>query len=197
MKKVVIHILDTNKYSFDELENSEFMDFDFLTSITRMKNEVAKKEKAASNILKNKYIGDYEIDANGKPVSDKCFFNISHDCGFVALAISEEEVGVDIEQLRKMDSKLLNYAFNAEEREKIKSSKAFFAVWTNKEALCKCNGVGIRMKMNEVPGLPVNGLRTFKGEKYYSRTIAWNNFIVSVAAKQKDRFDVEIVEEKL
>ena len=197
MNKVTIYLLDTNKYSFEELSESSYLSFDILTSILRMKNEVAKKEKAASNILKNKRVGAFTIDKSGKPVSDKCFFNVSHDNGIVALVKSDIQVGIDLEQLRKIDTKLLNYAFTYEERKIIKSSKAFFAVWTNKESLLKCDGIGLRMKMSEVPGLPVNGVRVFKDSKYYSRTINHRNCIISVTIKKPEKFDIEIVDETL
>jgi phosphopantetheine--protein transferase-like protein len=63
--------------------------------------------------------------------------------------VSGTPVGIDIEKIKPVTDKLINYVCNENEREYIESGNdkeyRFFAVWTAKEAYFKKNGgVGVR-----------------------------------------------------
>jgi len=104
---------------------------------------------------------------NGKPflVDARLEFNLSHS-GDVALIVvaQSRQVGVDVEQLRPMvdlesvaarictPGELSTLAGLAEpERE-----RAFFAMWTRKEALAKATGEGIGAIVRDARGTPVD-----------------------------------------
>ena len=87
---------------------------------------------------------------HGKPYIinyDGIYFNISHCNDAVAVAVSDREVGIDVEGRRKFSDSLLQRAFNEEEQAAIHSSDdpetGFACIWTRKEAWFKWTGTGI------------------------------------------------------
>ena len=161
-------------------------------SFDKYSNEAVKKEKIASSILKNKYIGDYYLSETGKPLSNDKYFNISHSHGYIALVIDSVPVGIDIEKMRKVDEGLINYISNEEEKQYIHDEESFFEIWTNKESLVKANGFGIKQKVNTIPGLPINGLKSFHDKTYNSRTIKYDELIITVTRENSDDFSLVI-----
>lgn len=165
--------------------------------ITRIKNEEVQKEQLLSTYFKRKYVGEYHLNEYGKPLSDNVFFNISHTKGMVIIAIDSLPIGVDIETLRKTDDKLVKYVCSPDEELYIKNALDFYNIWTNKESLVKCIGTGIRTKVNEIPGLPLNDIREFVGKKYRSKTFDLFNYTVSVTRDSILDFDIELIQERL
>lgn len=89
---------------------------------------------------------------HGKPYltsHEGVFFNISHCKEAVALAVSDREVGVDVEGRRRFSDNLLERSFNDEEQHAVKHSQdpemEFAKIWTRKEAWFKYTGTGILM----------------------------------------------------
>lgn len=93
----------------------------------------------------------------GKPFAQglPCF-NISHSGDWVAIALDEQPIGIDIEVLRPIDLKLarrlcterdLAYLFEGaplyEKTGDPALIRRFFEIWTAKEAYFKCIGTGI------------------------------------------------------
>ncbi len=94
---------------------------------------------------------------NGKPVctSDERFhFNLSHSGNYVACAVSEEAVGIDIQQVKKADLLIAKRFFLPEEYELIQQafqkeqSEIFCKLWTGKESYMKYTGEGMSKMMN-------------------------------------------------
>jgi 4'-phosphopantetheinyl transferase len=87
-------------------------------------------------------------------------FNLTHSGGFVALAISDGEVGIDIENLRPVSTaqRLAQRFFSPEERKHVfeldgeARDRAFLRIWTQKEAYLKATGLGV--------GMPLRGVET-------------------------------------
>ena len=94
---------------------------------------------------------DYEIAYNsqGKPYflsNREIFFNISHSSNYVACAISDRPVGIDIEGGRKARQNLAKRFFDESEASWInecQSEERFFRIWTLKEAYGKATGKGV------------------------------------------------------
>lgn len=101
----------------------------------------------------------FDYDAHGKPSlalhsggSATLSFNVSHagDCALIAVA-SGQAVGVDLERLRVIDQMddLVRQHFTAREQRAFHAlpvdqrQRAFFEVWTRKEAVLKALGVGL------------------------------------------------------
>ena len=95
---------------------------------------------------------------HGKPFfegRDDLFFNISHCKSAVAVAIDDEEVGVDIEEISRYKESLESYVLNGEEiprcaRNDRGRAEEFIKIWTQKEAVFKLLGTGITHDIKNV-----------------------------------------------
>lgn len=95
---------------------------------------------------------------NGKPQAEvghvKVEYNISHSGNYVVAVIGDRCCGVDIEQIRKPSSSVVNRCFDGHEQSAMKNStnkdRTFTAIWTMKESYLKMTGDGIRKGLNEV-----------------------------------------------
>lgn len=99
----------------------------------------------------------FQYDENGKPHLNNypsLHFNISHCKKAVAVALHHAEVGIDVECRRPVSQALMERVCCAEELSLIRSSAdaelEFIRLWTRKEALLKCTGVGIREDLREI-----------------------------------------------
>ena len=82
-------------------------------------------------------------------------FNISHAGGYVLCAISESRrVGVDVEYLGPVDASDIDTFLSESELVKIWQSKnqsrAFYELWTQKEAFMKAIGCGFQIHMSNI-----------------------------------------------
>ena len=90
------------------------------------------------------------IAEHGKPYlnnHDGIYFNISHCKEAIATAVSDCEIGIDIEGCRRFSDTLLERAFNEEEKELVRKNEKpemeFARIWTRKESFFKWTGTGI------------------------------------------------------
>ena len=193
--KLKIYLIDYSLLSLDYLLGSSYLTPLDKESFNKYTVENVKKEKIVSTILKRKYIGDYYLNEYGKPlIKDKCF-NISHSHGYIALVIDTVNVGIDIEKIRDVDSDLMDYISNIEERNYIHDSFSFFEIWTNKEALVKASGTGIRDKPNSIPGLPLNGIIMYNNKNYFNKTIRYDDLIITTSKEDVNDYEIEIIKE--
>ena len=91
-----------------------------------------------------------EVGEHGKPyLTDypHIHFNISHCQKAIAVAVSDQPVGIDVESFRHFNEGLLDKSMNPAEKAEILASEApleaFAAYWTRKEAVFKLLGTGI------------------------------------------------------
>ncbi len=99
---------------------------------------------------------DFKCDSLGKPFlqnekGEKMCISVSHSGDFVMCAVSDKEIGVDIEKQRKVKLKTAE-KFSENEKKYIFSAEnpetAFFKVWTFKESYLKTVGIGIRQELD-------------------------------------------------
>ena len=157
------------------------------------KNEKDQMRSLLSSYFAN-LLSDEELKKteNGKPYYENGpFFNIAHSGKYVVMAVSEKEVGVDIEENIQKDFTALLRIFNEIEAKMIKEHADFYYLWCAKESLIKCTGSTIS-KIKEVPSLPLNGLKTFKGKDYQSQTFIFDKHIVSITRDGSEPFEVKI-----
>ena len=192
-----VYLLDYRSLPLSFLMDCKYLSELEKISFEKYKNENVKKEKIVSAILKNKYIGDYHLNEYGKPISNNKYFNISHSDGYIALAIDQVPVGIDIENIRNAEEDLRNYISNDEEKKYIHDDESFFEVWTNKEALVKANGNGINQKINTIQSLPLNAIRTYDNKTYFNKTIKYQNLVITVSRASSDDFNINIMEEDI
>ena len=156
------------------------------------KNEKDQQRSLLSSYLVNQ-LSKEELQKNptGKPYyPNGPFFNISHSGKYVVMAISNQEIGVDIEEDIEKNMDILLKIFNDAEVKMIKEHADFYYLWCAKESLIKCMGSSIS-KIKEVPSLPLNGLKTFKGIDYQCQTFIYDKHIVSLTKVGKEPFEIK------
>ena len=101
---------------------------------------------------------------NGKPyVEHGPFFSISHSGKIAVLAVSEKEIGVDIEKPRNIDKNIVKRCFTVEEAKFTEDfSERFTRIWTLKEAVSKFFGEGLSFGFNTFSVLPFDCVHTIK-----------------------------------
>lgn len=102
----------------------------------------------------------YAESAYGKPrlADSSLHFNLSHSGNAVMAAVATGEVGIDVEQLRPvsgMDSLAAKYFTRRElanfaELDDRQRTVAFATLWTRKEAVLKCLGLGLHASPREL-----------------------------------------------
>ena len=91
-------------------------------------------------------------------------FNISHTDNAIAVAFSDEQIGVDIERIRTPEFKIAERFFTLREQTYISSSQdpeqAFYEVWTRKEAYLKYCGTGITISLKSFDVYDMGNIQT-------------------------------------
>ena len=101
---------------------------------------------------------EFEYRKNGKPYLsgyDNIFFNLSHSGDYVMCAVSEFEVGCDIQKMDKADMKLAERFFTEREYHAIADLSTeeerrdmFYRYWTLKESFMKVTGLGMQLALD-------------------------------------------------
>lgn len=93
----------------------------------------------------------------GKPYFEQrreIHFNISHSGEYVALVLSDNEVGIDIQQVRPVRGGLVEKLCDENERKYVYASdnaeKAFITLWALKESYIKAIGKGMSFPMDKI-----------------------------------------------
>ena len=112
---------------------------------------VLRKENVAHDYVRIK------MNAFGKPYFEdiNLYFNISHSEDWVICAISDAEVGCDIEKIQSADLHIAEHHFCAEEylhicqqASEAKREYLFYRYWTLKESFIKAAGKGMSIPLN-------------------------------------------------
>lgn len=144
----------------------------FENQIKQIENEQLSKQNRVAwtmlyHILKEEYnIKDFNVyyKGNNKPYIKNIYFNISHSLNMVAIVISSEECGIDIECINQMKNiERIKKHFN------IDSDLEFYEKWTRKEAYLKKLGTGIKISslFEEVQGIITEKVEDSTGNVYF------------------------------
>lgn len=157
------------------------------------KNEIDQIRSMASSYLINQLSNETLLfNKTGKPYFEKGpYFNVSHSGKYIVMAVSEREIGVDIEENVDRNMSSLIRIFNEAEAKMIKEHADFFFLWCAKESLIKCLGGSIS-QIKEIPSLPLNGLKTFKEKDYQCQTFIYEKHIISITREGNESFEVKI-----
>ena len=172
-----------------------------LKNINEKQKEKALKHKNEKDQIRS-FLSAYLINQlsdeellfkeKGKPYySNGPFFNVSHSGRYVVMAISNNEVGVDIEECLEKDLSMLTAIFNEAEAKTLKEPADFYYLWCAKESLIKCIGSSIA-HIKDTPSLPLNGLKTFKGQDYQCQTFIYDRHIISITNLGNEPFEIKI-----
>ena len=147
-----------------------------------------------SSYLLKKYLNNGQIKEtpNGKPyIENGPLFNLSHSGEYSVLAIHPlKEIGVDIERIdiNKLDA--IKYTLSEEEKNEL-NPETLFRMWSNKESLIKCIGSSLN-DIKKVPGLPLSGERSLHGNKYFTKSLNYDGYSLSVTLSGNEEFDILI-----
>jgi 4'-phosphopantetheinyl transferase len=124
--------------------------------------------RAALRILLGRYLNTdakliaFEIGENNKPHVKGGFslhYNVSHSGDQILIAVSDLEVGVDVEQpdLEIHYQDIINISYSKPESDLVNGSaeplQAFYLLWTRKEALLKATAKGIDDGLKFIPSI--------------------------------------------
>ena len=159
----------------------------------RYANEIDQIRSLLSSYLKNQLSREELLkNENGKPYfANGPYFNISHSGKYVLMVVSTAEIGVDIEEIKNKDMSSLIRIFNEAEAKMIKEHSDFYYLWCAKESLIKCMGLSVG-KVREIPGLPLNGLKTYKGKDYQCKSFIYDKHIVSITREGNEEYEIDI-----
>lgn len=94
------------------------------------------------------------IDDFGKPYwpGSRWQFNYSHSRDWLALAVAQQPVGLDIESTAREPrvEALVQRYFHANEQALSTDLCGFLQIWTRKEAVLKAQGLGLRIELNSL-----------------------------------------------
>ena len=133
----------------------------------KVRGERKKAESANGRILlKEAVMREYGIDTDsltigygeyGKPFfidRTDIHFSISHSEEYVAVVLSDREVGIDIQQVKAVKPGLIQKLCDESEQRYVLNSdnqdKAFITLWALKESYIKAIGKGMSYKMDKI-----------------------------------------------
>lgn len=124
------------------------------------------------------------------------FFNTSHSNDYFAIAISSEEIGVDIEKIRCYDEKKLlslrKKCLTEKEKESFPvTNESFIRLWTIKESFLKLLGTGINLSLKEVE---VDDKVSLKEQRANYKCFKIEDYILTISSFGKLDYKLEMIE---
>ena len=133
--------------------------------------------------------GILQYGEHGKPYLEHGpFFSISHSRRYSVLAVSENEIGIDIEMHENINQRLMERCFTEEEQEFAKlSTENFRLIWTAKEAVLKFLGTGFSYAPKNFSVLPLSEEHEIKGNKlkFFSSDISGTVFTAAFCGEEE------------
>ena len=193
MEIVKLYVLDVDTAFHHKKQLLESVNDKQREKALRYKNEIDQVRSLASAYLMNRLSKEpLQYNDTGKPFfANGPFFNVSHSGQFIVMAVSNKDIGVDIEENVEKDMSSLIRIFNEVEARMIKEHSDFYYLWCAKESLIKCIGSSIN-KIREIPALPLNGLKTYKGQDFWCETFIEDKHIISITRMSKEPFEIKL-----
>jgi 4'-phosphopantetheinyl transferase len=152
-------------------------------------------------IYSKQVVHDYRIcpspfsyGKSGKPYMTSCpnfYFNISHTKEWVAVAVGDAELGIDIEKLRSYKPTVSKRFFHNDEYSFLTTLPShlqdvfFTRLWTSKESYVKCIGTGIANSFDKFAvTITNNDIITIKGNDYpvFFKHYMYDELFISVCS---------------
>ncbi len=157
MHEASVFLLDTEGLFYEKIRNDYFylIESSRRSRIDKCVNPHSREMLLYTGALLVKVLGRYGVSvtdiltgSNGKPyIRDRndLFFNLSHSGRYVALAIADSEIGIDIQKpVRTRDNLVKRIASDREQTEyKALTDERFNLFWALKESYSKLTGEGI------------------------------------------------------
>ena len=137
------------------------IDGERVAHIREMHKADDRRRSIGASLLLKQYLSkhgrtlvDVQVTSDGKPYVEGLRFSIAHSGTYAALAVSDTEIGIDIEVIRPLPAMVMERKFNKEEQSHVLHSdhpdEMFMCIWTAKEAFLKWKGTGIRTSLKDV-----------------------------------------------
>lgn len=129
-------------------------------------------------------------------------FNISHSGEWVAIAVSNQSVGIDIEKIvLDVDAEAIIPYCSESERNYLYKKRSqdrgfyFYQLWTTKESFVKYIGQGLHYPLETVESLSGNRVKGMNDEIAFVNRFVWiNNYQVSICTEEKKKLYVKKVD---
>ena len=143
-------------------------------------------------VLKITEDGMVKLGEHGKPYLEQgLFFSVSHSRRYSVLAVSENEVGVDIEMHEGINEQIAKRCFIEEEQEfALQSTENFQRIWTAKEAVLKFLGKGFSYAPKNFSVLPLSEEHEILGKKIKLFCSDINGAVLTVAYCGEEKFEI-------
>ena len=159
-----IYSINVNGLSDEELRRGfEQMSDGRKESVMRMHNKKKRNLRICADMLCRKAIAEFcgvntdeirfTLSPSGKPYVNNLpvYFSISHSGNLAVCAVSEKEIGIDIEKTRELHPRISEKFCTESEAEYIRTAEnGIFRIWTLKEAYFKCIGTGLGTDIKNV-----------------------------------------------
>jgi len=152
--------------------------------------KVLKMFGAEPSMLQSNQYGKKYINIEGKKAKH---FNISHSGDWVVHVVSEQEVGVDVEEMKVIEYHALSSFFAQEDRQYLRMCLAselpeeFYRIWTSKEAYVKYLGLGLNKNLKSFY------TTTEERAKKEATIQSWQlgNYILSVCTREEEMIQID------
>ena len=135
----------TLEFVYNKLSKSQKQYIDSLNPNSKIQSLSARAllDIFLMNHMDNFDVSYLDFDSEGKPylIGSSFFISVSHSHEFVACALSDTPVGIDIERVREVKDSVITRVCTADEVEYVRNNgnESFFTLWTLKEAYVKAN----------------------------------------------------------
>ena len=156
-----------------------------LAKALRIARELPRLQSVGAGLLLRYFFGpaDPVIAPGGKPYyPGGRVFSLTHSGTLAAIALSEDEAGLDAEGVRAPRKAVLDRVLTAEELgwQESRSGEGFAFLWTRKEAALKCLGVGADRPLSSFSVL--EDAVVLDGKLMRLHTVNYKDFMISAAA---------------
>lgn len=194
-------------YLYDELKKIKYDDYKKMKDVIERYNpklikNYIKYEDRLNNVIskfilisylykiKNiKEIESYIEEKDQKPMMKSIKFNISHCSEAIVVAISNNNIGIDVETPILNYSELKNLVLSEKEQKKNLTEIEFRKIWVLKEAYIKYNGRGLSIDLSEINLSEfINENQFIIGDLYYNY-LNFNNYSLAICSLEKERIE--------
>lgn len=130
----------------------------------------------------------YSVSDYGKPTlihESTLNFNISYAYPYVVCVFDNRPVGIDIEQMNRVEYDDIITCLHYEEQTFIRQSeeeeRAFLEIWTRKESYVKLLGIGLN---KDIATYNVISPKTFEQKQCYFHKYEADNYIINVCSQK-------------
>lgn len=172
IKIFAVHLQEEEEFKLSESRLLPYVQETTRTNISKYKSAVNRQRKIAGEALANiavrkcfrlpeHFSPTFFYSEKGKPyISERdlsgnnIFFNISHSGQWIICGVSDRELGIDIEEIKKAKTKVAERFFTKEECDSIaglegeEQDRYFYLLWTVKESYLKYLGTGLTKPLN-------------------------------------------------